>query len=327
MQVIFDGNHVNLDDPIDLHFSYQYQLWLKYSFQDKSISEKQRKGSYSRMLMDFIDTGNWVYDKVNPKHYVTNESGTIGFYDKGSDILLIYLGSMPGHEERLGYPIMSVPNHIEELDVDIICAREDPLMKPEYLYPCSYFLGVDAEYNTFEKMCDYIRSIIKKQYKKVVVFGDSRHSAVPVSVAHYLKDIVTNCFIVHGQSIWDFDESPWVNNHLTYPNLINCPYPTPFPAISHVVRSYVLTKKMNINHKYLCPYSYLDEILNIKVDYFYGKYDDDHKQFLDLVMGYKNENIDFHSVDYRLGKGSGHFIRPIIDRKIFPEYIESLRNA
>ena len=325
MKLILHGKEVDLDDPIDMHFLNQYAMWLKYSYSPKGIDERQRQGSYQRLLLDYIDSGVWSYNSDNPNQYITNESGTIGIWHKSSDILLIYLGSMPGHEERLGFPIMSVPGHIEKLDVDIICAREYPTLTPEYVYPCSYFLGVDKELDTFEKTFDYVRSIIKKEYKKVIVFGDSRHAAVALSVSHYMSDIVTNCFIVHGQSSHSFDDSPWVKNFIEYPNGDGCPYVMPFPAVTHVTKCFEL-KKRRVPHKYLNPFEYTNEYPEIQIDYYYGKYDDEHEQFLELVEKYKTKNMNMHCVDYNIGV-SGHFIRPIIDRKILPEYIDRLRDG
>ena len=60
------------------------------------------------------------------------------------------------------------------------------IVDPEYVYP-SYYLGVDESINTFMRMCDYFRDTIKKDYKKIVVFGDSRHAAVALSVSYYLR--------------------------------------------------------------------------------------------------------------------------------------------
>lgn len=326
MKLILHGKEVDLNDPIDMHFLNQYAMWIKYSYSPKSIDERKRKGSYSKLLLDYIDKGYWDYNETNPKHFKTNESGTIGISDKGSDILLIFLGSMPGHEERLGYPIVSVPSHIDNTNVDILCAREYPTLAPDYLYPCCYYLGVDRNIDTFEKMCDYFRTIITKDYKKVIVFGDSRHSAVALAVSHYLQDIVTNCFIVHGQNTHSFDDSPWVSNFIKYPNGENCPHPMPFPAVTHVTKCFEL-KKRGIAHEYLSPLDYLNKYPNIQVDYYYGKYDNEHQQFLDYAFDRDAENINFHEVDYLVGSGPTHHIRPIIDRKLLPEYIERLKDA
>ena len=114
-----------------------------------------------------------------------------------------------------------------------------------------------------------------------------------------------------------------VSNFIKYPNGEGCH--TIFPPVTHVTKCFEL-KKRGVSHEYLSRLEYLNKYPNIQVDYYYGKYDSEHKQFLDYAFNYKTDNINFHEVDYKVGNKSTHHIRPVIDRKILPEYIDRLRN-
>ena len=83
-------------------------------------------------------------------------------------------------------------------------------------------------------------------------------------------------------------------------------------------------KKLDIDNKILDPYRYLDAYPNIKVDYLYGKYDTEYVGFADYVKQFKFDNLNIQEIDYKISDFQTHNIRPYIDRKILPNYINDL---
>lgn len=77
---------------------------------------------------------------------------------------------------------------------------------------------------------------------------------------------------------------------------------------------------MEIVHKTLDPFSYLNEY-DISVDYYYGKYDDEYYGFKNYISGIDCERLTLHEVDYKISDDQTHNIKPHIERKIFPSYL------
>ena len=53
--------------------------------------------------------------------------------------------------------------------------NEDPLRYPESLYHGAMILSVSKQNDTQEKTCNQIREYIKKDYKNIIIYADSKH--------------------------------------------------------------------------------------------------------------------------------------------------------
>jgi hypothetical protein len=166
-------------------------------------------------------------------------------------------------------------------------------------------------------MSQEIRRIIElknRDYKNIVVYADSRHAGSGVSLACYMDDIVDKVFIVHGTTVYNFDESPIVKEYFETGSVAS---PVQW---MHLVKTYQLTHRYEIDDRLLNPFKYLNDY-DIEVDYYYGKYDDEYKPFLDYAQQFDNKNITYHEVDYQFSKTQTHWIRGHVDKNILPEYI------
>lgn len=333
---LLGGVTVDLNDDLDLYFFHEHLQWHHYNntkslIEDKkSVLDKIHLSDYSKMYLQRANTGGWqfaeknVYDFDEVLFEFPNECKTmcISKKDDAHDTLIIQLVAYGGHELRLKFPFSATAKEIYNCDADVLLVNDSPLRFPEFLHPSFLLMGCSDRLDTMEKMSQEIRDIIKlkeekenNKYKKIVVYADSRHAGSGVSLACYMSDIVDKVFIVHGTTVYNFDESPIVKSYFKDNNSITSPV-----QWMHLVKTYQLTHRYNIDNRLLDPFRYLNEY-DIEVDYYYGKYDEEYKPFLHYAMQFNNNNIEFHEVDYKFSETSTHWIRSHVDKKILPEYI------
>ena len=329
---LIDDIEVDLEDDLYLYFFHEYIQWKIYSFNRASKSDIRNKinlSEFHKVFLERANTGGWDFAKENVIKFDNvlwkspNKCNTmcISNKDENHDTLIICLASLAGHGFRLKHSFSQTSNDIYNTSADILNVTEDPLRFPEGVYPSNFILGCSDRLNSVELMCEEIRNMIVsngKNYKHIVVYSDSKHAGAGITVAIRLKDIVTNCFIIHGTLTHDFNQSPIVKEY--FDNLGKEWYISPTQWM-HIIKSYQYTFRHNVPDYVLNP---LDNITDcdFKIDYFYGKYDDEYKPFLDYGMS-KNKNINFIEVDYRT-RHETHFIRPYVDKHILKRYINEI---
>lgn len=325
---MIDGIEVDLDDELSIYFFHEYIQWKRYQWETYDIRTKLEKNAFRNIYKKRADTGGWnfaaddVYKFDDNLWKLPNECNTMCISNKQEDhdTLLIQLSSLATHELRLTMPFHSTSTTIYNLNADILPVTEDPLRFPESIYPSNFNLGCSERLNTLSLMANDIRRImqqVNKNYKNVVVYSDSKLAGAGISLAIELNDIVTSCFIIHGITTHDFNKSPIVNMYLNDNNLHLTP-----TQYMHIIKSYQYTHKHDVPKQVLDPISYIKEH-NINVEYYYGKYDDEYKPFLDYTRSI-DTNINYHEVDYKTTDNNTHRIRTYVDRFILSEYINSL---
>ena len=333
---------IDLNNEIDLHFLHEKILYIKYlnlrNIESSDIYTKIYRKEVEELWLEKALTGSWhsnskkVYRYDDDKYENVSEDFTMCWKktDKDFDKLIINLTSYAGHDGRLTSSLTNVSDKIYNLDTDLLIVNEDPLRFPESLYPSAMVLGCSDKNNTQEKMCNQIREYIKKKYRHVIIYADSKHAGSAVSIAYELSDIVTNVLTTGGQTTYSWEHSPWIKSymkwhdrpeHLKDQNLIMLDV-----AMMHLVKCWGF-KKLDINNKTLDPYRYLGGYPNIKVDYLYGKYDTDYSGFTDYVKQFDFENLCVTEIDYKISDHQNHNIRPYVDRKILKDFIYNLPDS
>ena len=346
MKLLIRDKVINLNDDLEVKFAAEYYFWDEYKRLLQSannIAAKKDLSNYKNALNFKFDNGGLESIRENIERefgyqWISEDKciGKIeGFGTKQN--LLIYVCSHAGIENRMSNTILSIPDRIRELSdrFDILVLNEHPLRFPESLYPAYLTLGCSEENNTFEKMCKSLEKSIEKNYDTVLVLGDSKHAAITLSIAHKLHKIVTNVFLIHGQTSYDWDESGWVQSYLKYlkkrdevfektghrdDSMI---HNISGPHIFHILKTYKL-KQLGISNEILSPFKY-HKNYNIKVDYYYSEHDIEYAHFIKWLKENKTGNIQLHKVDY-VNKSNPHFIRPYIERNVLPNYIDGLLN-
>lgn len=345
MKIFMRNRVIDLDDELDVMFACEYFSWDEYTRMKTHASNiaerdnvKKYKNSYlKRFKSGRLDsTRNNIEVPAQEFNYVSDDK-CVGKIENDNDNLIIYTISHAGIENRMNLPIIGLPDRIYDLKdrFDIVCLNEHPFRFPEILYPSNLVLGCSDKNNTFDKMINSIKNTITKSYKKVIVFGDSKHAAISLSISHALSDIVTNVFIIHGQTSYAWNDSGWVQPYLKYlekrQNIFEktgyidntMAEEIPGAQLYHIIKSYMFNK-MNIDDRVLSPFKYHNEY-NIKIDYIYNKYDHDHMHFADWLLKNATGNINFHKLEEK--SHNPHFIRPHVERKILPKYINEILNA
>lgn len=248
--------------------------------------------------------------------------------DTEHDTLVIHLTSYGGHEGRLTSPLTNISEKIINLDTDLLIVNEDPFRMPEIIYPSMMVLGCSDKCNSIEKMCAQIKTYIKKEYKHVVLYADSKHAGSVLSIAYEMSDLNMRVLVTGGQTTYNWDTSPWIRRYLRWNNgpeqlKDKLFYPINPMDIVHIIKCYKF-KQMNVDERVTDPYKFLDEY-SIPVDFYYGKYDLDYLGFKNYVERLQLRNLIMHEVDYKISDLQTHNIRPYVDRFILSNYVKSLK--
>lgn len=342
MKYEFYNTLYDFEDDIELYFLHERMLHEQYSNTKKSQNQTDRVDRYTRLFNKEINyvwsqraaTGSIDFARPLVRSFnddlfeKVSEDFTMCWKrtDKKHDILLIHLTSFAGHEGRLTSPLTSVSDKVVNLDTDLLIVNEDPFRMPEILYPSMMVLGCSDTCDTIPKMCNQIRKYIEKEYKHVVFYADSKHAGSVLSIAYELEDLNPKIIVTGGQTTYDWETSPWVTHYLKWFNrpeqLKDQTLDMNPVAVMHFVKSYKF-KQMKVDKKYTDPYKFINDY-NIPVQFFYGKYDIDYLGFKNYISKIKSDNLDIHEVDYKISDVQTHNIKPYVDRKILPKFINNL---
>lgn len=340
MQLEFYNRIFDLEDDVDLFFLHEHVLYESYA--KSKFNSNVKLDRFSRVWNKDIanvcnqraKTGSIDFAKPLVRSYDTelfenvSEDFTMCWKstDSSHDTLVIHLTSYAGHEGRLTSPLTNISEKITNLDTDLLIVNEDPFRMPESIYPSNLILGCSDTCNDITKMCAQIRTYIKKDYKHVVIYADSKHAGSTVSIAYELSDLNIRVLVTGGQTTYNWDTSPWVKGYLKWcnrPEQLKYQFFSITPvAVMHIVKCYKF-KQMKLDERIIDPYRFLDDY-NILVDYYYGKYDTDYSGFKNYIKRLELNNLSMHEVDYKISDSQTHNIRPYADRFILSEYIKNL---
>ena len=339
MKIHIMGLDFDLDSEVDLFFLNERLVYDKIkqleSLPTSDIYTKIYKKDVVDTYLRRANTGSWdaykdivyTYDEERFENVSKDFTMCWKKSDKEHDTLIILPTSYAGHEGRLTSPLTNVSDKIINLDTDLLIVNEDPLRYPESLYPGAMILGVSKQNDTQEKTCNQIREYIKKDYKNIIIYADSKHVAGALSFAYHLEDIVTNVLLTGGQATFSWEHSPWVKHYMKWHNrpkhLEDQNLAMIYPAILHIVRCWNF-KRLNISSKIIDPFRFLSDYPHIKVDYLYGKYDTEYHGFTQYLKQFNNENLNMKEIDYKISESQRHNIKPYVDRKLLKSYIDNL---
>ena len=325
------GMQFDLTDEVDCMFIHDRTVYEKYKLlntvEETDLYTKIYKKDVVDTLLKKIETGSWQYAADIVYTYDKNKFENVSDdftmcwkkTDEDYDTLIIHLTSFAGHEGRLTSPLTNVSEKIINQETDLLIVNEDPLRMPETIYPSNMVLGCSSKNNTQEKMCEQIKSYIKKDYKKIVIYADSKHAGSSVSLAYKLNGIVTHVITTGGQSTYSWEHSPWVKAYFKWYNrpkhlkdqwlqIIDV-------ARMHLVKCWKF-KELNVSQETVDPYRYISNYNNLKVTYLHGKYDSDYLGFKKYIEQFKSDNLEIIDIDYKMSNSQTHNIRPYIDRNL-----------
>lgn len=332
----------DFDDDVELYFLHERILEDAYLRIIKAPNTEQRTDKATREFIRGMkqvwakraETGSieWArpvvhnYDDSMFEQVSDDYTMCLKKTNEAHDILVIHLTSFAGHEGRLTNSLTNISPKIINLDTDLLIVNEDPFRMPESLYPSYFILGCSSKCNSLSATADQIKTYIKKEYKNIVIYADSKHAGSGVSLAYELADLNPCVLVTGGITTYDWDTSPWVKMYLKWFNrpdhLKHQFLSISNIAVAHFIKSYKF-KQMGISERLTNPYKFLDEY-NIKVDFYHGKYDFEYIKFKNHVENLNLKNINMHEVDYKLSDSQTHNIRPYVDRFILSDYIKNL---
>lgn len=342
MKYTFYDTEFDFEDDVELYFLHEYMMRHQYMKTKTQRESTDKVDRFSRIFnKDLIDiwskraeTGSIEFARPIVQSYDDNIFELVSRdytmcwkkTDGTNDVLIIHLTSYAGHEGRLASPLTNISDKITNLKTDLLIVNEDPFRMPEILYPSMMVLGVSDTCDTLEKTCKQIRTYIKKEYKKIIIYADSKHAASAVSIAMLLEDLKPHVLVTGGQTSYKWETSVWVKEYLKWFNrpehLADQNYIVNPVALMHIIKCYKF-KQMDVADNIVDPYEYIDEY-DITVDFYYGKYDTEYAGFKDYVKRLNRQNVTMHEIDYKISDNQTHNIKPYLERKILPEFINSL---
>lgn len=325
------GMQFDLTDEVDCMFIHDRIIYEKYkllkTITGTDIYTKRFKKDVVDTYLKKIETGSWAYaadivytydDTVFER---VSEDFTMCWKRTSADYdtLIIHLTSFAGHEGRLTSPLTNVSQKIIDQETDLLIVNEDPLRMPETIYPSNMVLGCSSVNDTQEKMCNQIKSYINKDYKKVVIYADSKHAGSALSIAYHMSDIVTHVLTTGGQSTYSWEHSPWIKMYFKWfnrPEHLKDQWLDMFDvARMHLVKCWKF-REMGVDERILDPYRFISEYPHIQVNYVTGIYDIDYLGFKKYVSQFTCDNFKITDVDYKISNSQTHNIRPWLDRNL-----------
>lgn len=341
---------IDVDCEIERYFAHEYvslmvlqQLKENESFSPdvftKRTTSRFKKAFISKSLNgnfeEFIDSATKTSNEIED----TNEHKTIGWLNQrtDSDTLIISLASLAGLEWRLFTPNLSFTSGLlHKTTSDILVVQESSFRLPESRYPSFYMEGIDNDTNTFELLVEKIRTEIKnreekynKKFRKITLYGDSKHCAATISIFLHLQDIVEMCIVTHGHATYDYKVCPWYNawmewkDNYWFPNRYKNPKPFTIhmPTWGHILKI-LHFRDMGLDSKILDPVRQLEHanIDKNRIYYFYGDKDLPHQLQLDYVKQFEDYFTLFPV--YTPEGHDIHRIKPLIE----DQWLESLTN-
>jgi len=342
MKYEFYNTLYDFEDDIELYFLHERMLHEKYLKSKNSQNQSNRVDRYTRVFNKDLNyvwsqraaTGSIEWARPTVQSYdeemfeKVSEDFTMCWKrtDKKHDTLIIHLTSFAGHEGRLTSPLTNISEKIINLDTDLLIVNEDPFRMPEILYPSMMVLGVSSICDTIPKTASQIKKYIEHDYKNIVLYADSKHAGSVLSIAYELVDLNPTVIVTGGQTTYDWDTSPWVKHYLKWfyrPEHLKDQFLDMHDvAIMHFIKSYKF-KQFGVDKRFTDPYPMINEY-KVPVHFFYGKYDTDYARFKNYVSDIKSDYIKMYEVDYKISKTQTHNIKPYVDRKILPKFINNL---
>ena len=325
------GLTVDLNDEVDCHFMHEYLLRHRYKcIQDsaKTIDEKKALRDLVPVMRQRFNEGMESFRNKNqlyPNRKVDweDEDRNILYIRKGYDTLQVHFVSYASHEGRLRLTHVFLQDYIEQTECDLLIVNEDALRLPEIVYPSSFLLGNGHVNDTAEKLAEKIKQFTRI-YETSFLYCDSRHAGSGIAIGDLAG--IKNAFVVHGQCVYDWDKSPWVQTYLRYQKMKE--QGAVDPNYNDVILITILKtwqwEKHALDYKLLDPYRYTD----MNVSYHYGIYDKEYEPMLryleNTLNSRDNHNVKLIPVDYQFSKTNTHYIRSYTDKKLLPEYIKNL---
>jgi hypothetical protein len=290
--VIF-GHRVNFFDDTDVHYMSSFLDWedFKNNPSRKDVFIEKIQG-YSERKFSSDDWNEDIPDCLyTSKNYGSNDN------------LIIVLSQENWLQEELFFVPASVLAHRK--DIDILVLKEEIKSNKKPLEH-NMILGINDEYNSFEKLCNLLRQkYIKETYKNIILVAGGEMLPIGLALAHDFSDLIKHAFLYDGITNYSFHDSKFI--HLCHNMSLKSEYL--YKKTGRVDREKELIKTTNdaffilkagyflrhkIHRRITTPFRFVAEHPNLNVEYHYWK-DNIHIDWLRKIDK-DCENFTMHNV-------------------------------
>lgn len=285
---VIRGRRINFFDDVDVYYAAEMLDWEDFR------NNPKRKDVFSEKIQGYskrpYDTNNWS-EVIKDCMYVSKDFGT---HEK----LIVVCAEENWLQEELFFVPPAVMKYRKEADIIILKEEIKNNTKP---FMHNMIMGLNSEYNTFEKVCKLLRThYIKEHYNKSVLIAGGEVTPFGLALAQEFSDIIHNAFIYDGITTFSWHDSTFVQlcHHVSYKSEYM------FQKTGRVDKSTDMMKETvdamhvlkcgyfnrhKINKRILSPFNYLKDHATQEVSYNYWK--DGHH--IDWLRKNTNENDMF----------------------------------
>ena len=195
---VLRGRRINFFDDVDVYYMAESLDWehfrnnpkLKDMFVEKIQGYSERK----------VNNDDWD-EQIKDCLYTSKNYGN-------SDTLIIVCANENWLQEDLFFVPPAVMKYRKSSDILVIKEEMKNNKKP---FMHNLIMGINSEYNTFEKMCKLLRTnYINEGYKNVVLIAGGDVLCAGLAIAQEFSDCVNNAFLYDGATCNNWDESTFV---------------------------------------------------------------------------------------------------------------------
>lgn len=267
---VIRGRRINFFDDVDVYYAAEMLDWEDFR------NNPKRKDVFSEKIQGYSERpyDNEAWDEViKDCMYVSKD---FGIHEK----LIVVCAEENWLQEELFFVPPAVMKYRKDADIIILKEEIKNNTKP---FMHNLIMGLNSEYDTFEKVCKLLRTnYIKEHYKKSVVIAGGEVAPFGLALAQEFSDIIPNAFIYDGITTYSWYES--VFTQLCHHNALKAEYmfqkmgtlSKKFDMMETTSDAFYVLKsgyfsRFKINKRVLSPFQYIKDHPNLNVEYHYWK--------------------------------------------------------
>lgn len=314
---VLRGRRVNFFDDVDIYYMAESLDWEHFTNNPnlKDIFVEKIQG-YSERTFNHDDWDEQIKDGL----YTSKNYGN-------SDTLIVVCANENWLQDELFYVPPAVMKYRKSADILVIKEEIKNNKKP---FMHNLIMGINSEYNTFEKMCKLLRTnYITENYKDVVLVAGGDVLCAGLAIAQEFSDIINNAFLYDGVTCVKWEDSTFVQ--LCHHKSVKAEYifqkTNKIDEATNIAKTtedalYVLKAgyfaRHKINGRLTSPFKYLNDHKNLNVNYCFWK--DNHH--IDWLRQNAVDSDNFNTVNindanpprYTLDKKLPIFLHKILDK-------------
>jgi len=192
---VLRGHRVNFFDDVEVHYMSEFLEWemFKENPKRKDVHVEKIQGYSNRTY----DTNIWD-EQIHDCLYTTKN------YGDSENLIIVIAEENWLQEERFFVPA-SVLSHRKNSDILVIKEEIKNNTKP---LMHNLILGLNSEYNSFEKLCKLLReNYVKETYSNIVLIAGGEVLPAGLAIAQEFSELIDNVLLYDGSTNYSWLDS------------------------------------------------------------------------------------------------------------------------